>query len=72
MPSLTDLLQLGPAAGAVLMAFLFLKHIKEENKANRQMWDNHLSGTVKALTQIHEEQKRQGEEARVHYKKKTK
>lgn len=72
MPPFTEL-----AAAAALLAFAKMAldfYSRERDKdriertGERAIWENHLSGTVEALTRIHDEQKRQGEDSREHYR----
>lgn len=43
-----DFTQLGAAAGAVAVVYLFLK----DRQNDRKTWENHLSGTVQVLSEI--------------------
>lgn len=56
------------AVALITVVGLFLRHIATEKEKDRLTWGNHLSQTVAALTELRDEQKRQGEDAREHYR----
>ena len=42
-----------PAAAAVIVTVgLFLRHIAEQRNKDRDLWANHLSSSVRALTEL--------------------
>ena len=48
-----ELLANVPAAAAVIVTVgLFLKHITDQRDKDRNLWENHLSSSVKALTEL--------------------